>query len=74
MVGMYLRRIMEAYMLRAPSMLLFIVAAVLALIGIAEHLSLMATIPGLSTASAIWAVFFGWFLLAIASVLPKSSA
>jgi len=59
-------------MLRAPNTLLFLIAGALALIGIAEHLSLMRALPGLSTASAIWVVFFGWFLLAIATVLPEN--
>lgn len=60
-------------MLRAPSMVLFLIAALLALVGIAEHLSLGPNLPGLSSASAIWAVFLAWFVLAIATVLPKHS-
>ena len=59
--------------LRAPNVWLFTVAAVLALIGIAEHLSIAPSIPGLSTAAAIWFIFLGWFLLAIATVLPESA-
>jgi hypothetical protein len=52
---------------------LFLVAAILALIGIAEHLAIAPRIPGLSSAAAIWLVFLGWFLLAIATVLPPQS-
>jgi hypothetical protein len=57
--------------LRAPNVWLFTVAAVLALIGIAQQLSIVPYIPGVSTASATWLIFLGWFLLAIANVLPE---
>jgi hypothetical protein len=54
--------------LYAPHMWLFLVAAVLALLGIVEHFSL--SIPGLSPEHAIWLAFLGWLLLAIATALP----
>ena len=54
--------------LRAANVWLFLVAAVLAIVGMVEHLSL--SIPGLSSEAAVWLAFMGWFLLAIGSVLP----
>ena len=60
--------------LRAPNLWLFIIAAILALIGIAEHLSIAPRIPGLSSAAATWLVFLGWFLLAIGTVVPASAS
>ena len=50
---------------------LFLVAAVLAIFGMVEHLSL--AIPGLTSEAAVWLTFLGWFLLAIASVLPPQA-
>ena len=55
--------------LRAANIWIFVVAAVLAMLGMAEHMSL--SIPGLSTEHAIWLAFLGWFLLALASVVPS---
>jgi hypothetical protein len=57
--------------LHVPNAWLFLVAAFLAILGMVEHLSL--AIPGLSSESAAWLIFCGWFLLAIASVLPVQS-
>jgi hypothetical protein len=54
--------------LHVPNTWLFVVAAFLALLGMVEHLSL--AIPGLSSESAAWLMFCGWFLLAVATVLP----
>ena len=55
--------------LHAPNAWLFVVAALLAILGIAEHMSL--PIPGLPSEAATWLVFFGWFLLATATVLTS---
>jgi hypothetical protein len=52
----------------APHLWLFLVAALLALLGLVEHFSL--AIPGLSREHAVWLAFLGWFLLAIATALP----
>jgi hypothetical protein len=57
--------------LHAPNIWLFVVAAVLAILGMAEHLSL--AIPGLSSEAAAWLMFCGWFLLALATVLAGES-
>ena len=57
--------------LHAPHLWLFLVAALLAMLGIVEHFSL--AIPGLSTEHAVWLAFLGWFLLAIATALPSQS-
>jgi hypothetical protein len=57
--------------LHVPNTWLFVVAAFLALLGMVEHLWL--AIPGLSSASAAWLMFCGWFLLALATVLPGYS-
>jgi hypothetical protein len=54
--------------LHVPNQWLFLVAAFLAIVGMVEHFSL--AIPGLSSESAAWLMFCGWFLLAIATVLP----
>ena len=53
--------------LHVPNTWLFLVAAFLAIVGMIEHLSL--AIPGLSSEAAVWLMFCGWFLLAIATVL-----
>jgi hypothetical protein len=57
--------------LHVPNTWLFLVAAFPALLAMVEHLSL--AIPGLSSESAAWLMFCGWFLLAIATVLPVQS-
>jgi hypothetical protein len=55
--------------LNVPNTWLFIVAGLLAILGMVEHLWL--AIPGLSSEAAAWLMFCGWFLLAIATVVPR---
>ena len=56
-------------MTHAPNIWLWIVAALLALIGIiVENLTITPFIP---RAAAFWLVLLGWFVLALATVLPK---
>ena len=55
--------------LQAPNIWLFAVAALLALIGIiVENLTIAPFIP---RAAAFWLVLLGWFVMAMAAVLPK---
>jgi hypothetical protein len=56
-------------MTHAPNIWVWIVAALLALIGmVVENLTIAPAIP---RAAAIWLVFLGWFVLSMATVLPK---
>jgi hypothetical protein len=57
--------------LHVPNMWLFLVAALLAILGMVQHLSV--AVPGLSSEAAVWLMFCGWFLLAIATVLSGES-
>jgi hypothetical protein len=57
--------------LHAPHLWLFLTAALVAILGMVEHFSL--AIPGLSSEHAVWLAFLGWFLLAVATVLPGQS-
>jgi hypothetical protein len=61
----------ESMKLHVPNMWLFLVAAFLAVLGMIQHLSV--AVPGLSTESAAWLMFCGWFLLALATVLSGES-
>ena len=57
--------------LHAPHLWLFLIAALLAMLGIFEHFNM--AIPGLGTNHPIWLAFLGWFILAIATTLPSQS-
>jgi hypothetical protein len=58
--------------LHAPNMILFVIAGVLALIGVLAALPIGLPIPGLIEDNAALYIFLGWFLLAAATVLPQS--
>ena len=57
--------------LHAPNFWLFIVAAILAIVGMSEYLWDTLAIAGLSSAHAVWLIFLAWFLLAIGTALPE---
>jgi hypothetical protein len=69
--------------LRSPNILLFLLAFVLAVVGVVQYLGIpikipaipgvaipkaLTEIPGLSQLSAFWILFSGWLLLFVASV------
>jgi hypothetical protein len=55
--------------LRGPNLWLWIVAALLALLGvIVENLTILPSIP---RTAAFWIVLVAWFILAMATALPK---
>jgi hypothetical protein len=66
---------------------LFVIALLLAIVAVLEHLSVPLTIPAmpdlsiprieipnLSSAYAFWAMFVAWLLLAIGTLFPKRAA
>jgi hypothetical protein len=59
--------------LHAPNQILFIIAGLLALVGVLAALPIAMPIPGLFEDNAALYIFLGWFLLAVATVLPQSS-
>ena len=59
--------------LRAPNKILFLIAGLLALVGVLAALPIGMPIPGLFEDNAALYIFLGWFLLAVATVLPQSS-
>jgi hypothetical protein len=59
--------------LHAPNHILFIIAGLLAFVGVLAALPIGMPIPGLFEDNAALYIFLGWFLLAVATVLPQSS-
>ena len=59
--------------LRAPNKILFLIAGLLALVGVLAALPIGMPIPGLFEDNAALYIFLGWFLLAVATALPQSS-
>jgi hypothetical protein len=59
--------------LHAPNHILFMISGLLAFVGILAALPIGMPIPGLFEDNAALYIFLGWFLLAVASVLPQSS-
>ena len=59
--------------LHAPNKILFLIAGLLALVGVLAALPIGMPIPGLFEDNAALYIFLGWFLLAVATVLPQSS-
>jgi hypothetical protein len=59
--------------LHAPNKILFLIAGLLALVGVMAALPIGMPIPGLFENNAALYIFLGWFLLAVATVLPQSS-
>jgi hypothetical protein len=59
--------------LHAPNKILFLIAGLLALVGVLAALPIGMPIPGLFEDNAALYIFLGWFLLAIATVLPQTS-
>jgi hypothetical protein len=57
--------------LHAPNHILFIIAGLLAFVGVLAAIGM--PIPGLFEGNAALYIFLGWFLLAVANVLPQSS-
>jgi hypothetical protein len=60
--------------LHAPNHILFIISGLLAFVGIMAALPIGMPIPGLFEDNAALYIFLGWFLLAVASVLPQTSS
>ena len=59
--------------LHAPNKILFLIAGLLALVGVMAALPIGMPIPGLFEDNAALYIFLGWFLLAVATVLPQTS-
>ena len=59
--------------LHAPNKILFLIAGLLALVGVLAALPIGMPIPGLFEDNAALYIFLGWFLLAVATVLPQTS-
>jgi hypothetical protein len=59
--------------LHAPNQILFVIAGLLALVGVLAALPIGMPLPGLFEDNAALYIFLGWFLLAVATVLPQSS-
>ena len=59
--------------LHAPNHILFIVAGLLAFVGVMAALPIGLPVPGLFEDNAALYIFLGWFLLAVATVLPQRS-
>jgi hypothetical protein len=59
--------------LHAPNHILFIIAGLLALVGVLAALPIGMPLPGLFEDNAALYIFLGWFLLAVATVLPQGS-
>ena len=59
--------------LHAPNLVLFVIAFVLAMIGVLAALPIGLPVPGLFADNAALYVFLGWFLLAVATALPQTS-
>jgi hypothetical protein len=73
--------------MRAPNILFFLLALILAFVGVWEHLGAPVKIPDFSlpligsskdlmpflAAHSFWLVFSAWVLLAVGSVLPRRS-
>ena len=57
--------------LHAPNHILFIIAGLLAFVGMLAALPIGMPIPGLFEDNAALYIFLGWFLLAVATVLPQ---
>jgi hypothetical protein len=57
--------------LRAPNIVVFVIALCLALVGILAALPIALPIPNVVEDNAAWYIFFAWFLLAAGSVLPE---
>jgi hypothetical protein len=60
--------------LHAPNHVLFIISALLAFVGVLAALPIGMPIPGLFEDNAALYIFLGWFLLAVATVLPQSTS
>jgi hypothetical protein len=61
-------------MLRAPNLVVFVIAGCLAMLGVLASLPISLPIPGL-TGNSAWYIFLAWFLLAAGSVVrPESNA
>jgi hypothetical protein len=58
--------------LRAPNIVIFVIAGCLAMLGVLAALPISLPIPGLTSNSA-WYIFLAWFLLSAATVVPDSS-
>ena len=61
-------------MMRAPNLVVFVVAGCLAMIGVLSALPIELPIPGLNQNNAAWYIFLGWFMLAAGVVLPEHPA
>ena len=59
--------------LHAPNHVLFAIAGLLAMVGVLAALPIGLPIPGLFEDNAALYIFLGWFLLAVATVLPQTS-
>jgi hypothetical protein len=59
--------------LHAPNHVLFIIAGLLAFVGVMAALPIGLPVPGLFEDNAALYIFLGWFLLAIGTVLPQTS-
>ena len=57
-----------------PNIVLFVIAGCLAIVGVLAALPLDLQVLGLVPENAAWFIFLGWFLLAIATVLPHAAA
>jgi hypothetical protein len=64
---------LQSMNLHAPNHILFILAALLAFVGVLASLPIGMPIPGLFEDNAALYIFLGWFLLAVATVLPQRS-
>lgn len=60
--------------LHAPNLMLFVIAGCLAMVGVLAALPIGLPIPGLFEDNAALYIFLGWFLLAVATVLPQTAA
>jgi hypothetical protein len=61
-------------MMRAPNLVVFVIAGCLAMIGVLSALPIELPIPGMNQNNAAWYIFLGWFILAAGVVLPDRSA
>jgi len=61
------------HMMRAPNLVVFVIAGCLAMIGVLSALPIELPIPGLNQNNAAWYIFLGWFMLAAGVVLPERS-
>jgi hypothetical protein len=61
-------------MMRAPNLVVFVIAGCLAMIGVLSALPIELPIPGMNQNNAAWYIFLGWFMLAAGVVLPERSA